>query len=437
MSRTRLRPPLTLDPPRPGRRSHAWVASLALSTLLAAGCEPATKVWNQLALPEPDQPIARGAPRPMLTPKVAPTPAADALSGTSAPPGKAGTKGKAGQDSKPAASAKKPLSEAAKRKAAKAAARKAARLRARKVIPLEMLTLAKDRVRGIPPRTKYPLLAVFARIRQIASVGEVRHLLPWTTRATREHIARNHKDSPIMPIAPRTLWHRLRGDLLQLEYAGQRAMLSLKQPQGVRKLTFYVEAGSWRLDLTDVDGSAGAKPLPPQVSLAEATKGITGRGPLVAVFHTPLGRFRCRLHEGRAADTVAHFVGLARGLIGPVHTGGRIRRFYDGLRFHAAVPGKLIQGGDPTETGTGGAGVTIRDEFDPKLRHDRAGVLSLASAGPHTGSSQFFVTLVPAPRLDDRHAIFGQCRDLKVVRAIAARAPRTVVLDKVTIQRDF
>jgi len=326
--------------------------------------------------------------------------------------------------------------KAVKAKVAKAKA-KARRRRAAKVVPLKGVVVARQHVHGQPPRADFPLPAVFARIRQIASVGEVRYLRPWLSRRTLDLVERQYGNSAVVPVAPRTLWQRVSGKVVRIEYAGSRAIVTLKRAQGFDKLTFYVERGSWRLDLSADGRLAGPAPRKPAISLRQATHGIPGRGPLVAVFQTSAGRFRCSLNEALAPETVTHFVGLARGKLGPVNAGGRVRHFYDGLRFHAAAPGKMIQGGDPTGTGVGGAGLTVRDEFEPKLRHDRAGVLSLASAGPHTGSSQFFVTLAPAPRLDDRHAVFGLCRDLSVVREIAALAPNTVILEKLTIQRGF
>ena len=82
--------------------------------------------------------------------------------------------------------------------------------------------------------------------------------------------------------------------------------------------------------------------------------------------------------------------------------------FYDGIIFHRVIDGFMIQGGDPTGTGTGGPGYKIKDEFGEGLKHDDEGVLSMANAGPNTGGSQFFITLAPTPWLDGHHAIFGR-----------------------------
>lgn len=403
--------------------------------MFTGGCMEAGDMWGELTLPPLAKPIARGEPH-QLVPRApdeetTTPPAAGRSIATKAPV----KKGKA-KPAKMSAAAKAAQAKALKATALKAK-RAARRKRAARVVPLKALELAPGAIVGRPPTTDFPLTAVFARIRQIASVGEVRYLRPWLSRRTLDVIERRHGNSAVVPVAPRTLWQRISGRILRIEYAGSRAIVTLKRPQGVDKLTFYVERGTWRLDLAADGTLTGPTPQKPVITLREATAGIPGRGPLVAVFKTSVGRFRCRLNEALAPETVTHFVGLARGKIGPVNAGGRVRRFYRGLRFHAAAPGKMIQSGDPTGTGVGGAGVTIRDEFDPKLRHDRAGVLALASAGPHSGSSQFYVTLAAAPRLDDRHAVFGLCRDLDVVRRISNRAPSTVTLEKLVIQRGF
>ncbi len=106
--------------------------------------------------------------------------------------------------------------------------------------------------------------------------------------------------------------------------------------------------------------------------------------------------------------TVANFVNLAQ------------RGYYDGLKFHRVIANFMIQGGDPTGTGRGGPGYSFADEFSPSLRHNSAGTLSMANAGPSTNGSQFFITHGPTPHLDDVHSIFGKVSSGQdVVDAIA------------------
>ena len=128
-----------------------------------------------------------------------------------------------------------------------------------------------------------------------------------------------------------------------------------------------------------------------------------------ATIETNHGTLKIELFEDRAPVTTKNFIDLAE------------KGFYDGVVFHRVIEGFMIQGGDPTGTGRGGPGHTIKDEFHPELKHDAAGILSMANAGPNTGGSQFFITLAPTPWLDRKHAIFGKVTEgMDVVRKIGA-----------------
>lgn len=118
--------------------------------------------------------------------------------------------------------------------------------------------------------------------------------------------------------------------------------------------------------------------------------------PIHATLRTERGDIELTLHAGRAPRTVANFLNLAR------------RGFYDGLSFHRVVDDFMVQGGCPEGTGRGGPGYTFDDEFHPDLKHDRAGTLSMANAGPDTNGSQFFITHRPTPHLDGKHSVFGR-----------------------------
>lgn len=167
---------------------------------------------------------------------------------------------------------------------------------------------------------------------------------------------------------------------------------------------------------------------------------------LYADFETSMGNFTCRLAFDKAPRTVANFVALAAGERAwlDLKTGSASPRpFYDGLTFHRVVAGFVIQGGSPKGDGTDGPGYTFQDEFDPTLRHSKAGILSMANSGPHSNGSQFFVTLAAATHLDDVHSVFGEVSSgMEVVNAIGNVATTSggqplipVVMNRVTIRR--
>jgi cyclophilin family peptidyl-prolyl cis-trans isomerase len=125
---------------------------------------------------------------------------------------------------------------------------------------------------------------------------------------------------------------------------------------------------------------------------------------LYAEITTPRGAVTCELFFRKTPLTVTSFVGLAEGTLGPAPR----KPFFDGLKFHRVVPDFVVQGGDPTGTGDGGPGFSFPDEFGPGLRHDSAGVLSMANDGPDTNGSQFFLTLRETNRLNYLHSVFGR-----------------------------
>lgn len=138
-----------------------------------------------------------------------------------------------------------------------------------------------------------------------------------------------------------------------------------------------------------------------------------------AAIETSKGTININLFPDEAPVTVANFVNLSN------------RKYYDGLNFHRVISQFMIQGGCPLGTGTGGPGYQFEDEFNPTLRHDKPGRLSMANAGPNTNGSQFFITHVPTPHLDDAHSIFGEVvsqSDQDVVDSIA-RGDRIVTID--------
>ena len=152
---------------------------------------------------------------------------------------------------------------------------------------------------------------------------------------------------------------------------------------------------------------------------------------LTALFSTSKGPIRVNLFADKTPITVANFVNLAQ------------RGYYNGLIFHRVIPDFMIQGGCPLRNGTGGPGYKFEDEFAPGLKHDKPGILSMANAGPNSNGSQFFITLVPTPWLDNRHSVFGEVVEgLDVVQAIGAtktgrqdRPVTDITIESVAIER--
>jgi peptidyl-prolyl cis-trans isomerase-like 1 len=166
-----------------------------------------------------------------------------------------------------------------------------------------------------------------------------------------------------------------------------------------------------------------------------ATQEISKDSVFIAVIKTNMGVIEIELFADKTPKTVDNFIGLAQ------------KKYYDGIIFHRVIENFMIQGGDPTGTGRGGEsiyGEKFNDEFVPELKHDSAGILSMANAGPNTNGSQFFITLVPTPWLDGKHTIFGKViNGMDVVKAIGKVATskpgdkplKPVTMETVTIEK--
>ena len=169
-----------------------------------------------------------------------------------------------------------------------------------------------------------------------------------------------------------------------------------------------------------------------QVTKETAMESNEDRGKMEkkAVVKTNKGTMEIGLYTEKAPLTTGNFIDLVN------------KDFYNGLIFHRVIADFMIQGGDPNGTGSGGPGYTIDDEFDGALIHDKKGVLSMANAGPNTGGSQFFITLVPTPWLDGKHAVFGEIiagQDVldaigKVETVAADKPVEDIVIETITIE---
>lgn len=142
-----------------------------------------------------------------------------------------------------------------------------------------------------------------------------------------------------------------------------------------------------------------------------------------ATIKTDAGDIVIGLYAASVPKTVNNFVFLARD------------GYYDDVIFHRVISNFMAQAGDPTGTGRGGPGYSFEDEFHPELKHDGPGVLSMANAGPNTNGSQFFITHVATPHLDNRHSVFGKVEEgLEVLLSIPDRDPTNLDAPAVTIQ---
>jgi len=168
---------------------------------------------------------------------------------------------------------------------------------------------------------------------------------------------------------------------------------------------------------------------------------------LYAHFTTSEGNFSVRLFDEETPNTVANFTGLADGSkewTDP-RSGWKVKEpYFNGTVFHRVIDRFMIQGGDPLGQGTGGPGYTFADEFHPKLRHTKAGILSMANRGPNTNGGQFFITLAATPWLDDKHSVFGEVvAGMDVVKKIGGtptskpgdRPIKAITVQTVTIEK--
>jgi len=181
-------------------------------------------------------------------------------------------------------------------------------------------------------------------------------------------------------------------------------------------------------------------PHPAPYRLDEAVAGLSGDYPLEASIETSAGTLHCELYEDVAPLTVANFVGLARGMRpfkDPNEGRWVTRPAYDGSSFHRVIAGFMIQGGDPSRTGSGEPGYVIPDEIDESIHADHRGLLYMANRGPNTNGMQFFILDGAAPHIDGRYTAFGECEPSELVAKIASARTdmRDHPAEPVTIER--
>jgi peptidyl-prolyl cis-trans isomerase A (cyclophilin A) len=219
----------------------------------------------------------------------------------------------------------------------------------------------------------------------------------------------------------------------------------MKFSNSLSALVFSMAAASMAVAQNTTPPPAQAPADLPDAPQATAAAMVLPNGPSV-IMDTSMGRITCQFFEKQAPKAVANFIGLAQGTIDWTDPDTKKKMhhkpYFDNTTFHRVIPEFMIQGGDPTGTGTGDPGFSFNDEFDPNLNFDKPGRLAMANSGPNTNGSQFFITEAGYDSLNQHYTLFGQCDDasVNVVKSIA-RVPRDandkpltpVVLKKVTI----
>jgi peptidyl-prolyl cis-trans isomerase B (cyclophilin B) len=148
-----------------------------------------------------------------------------------------------------------------------------------------------------------------------------------------------------------------------------------------------------RTSFLRIAGALALAAIPLNLQAADTTNPVSD---INIILHTSKGDIEGTIFASKVPMTAANFLNLAK------------KGYYNGLTFHRVIPDFMIQGGDPTGTGSGGPGYRFGDEFNPALKHSKPGIFSMANAGPGTNGSQFFITHVPTPHLDGRHSVFGE-----------------------------
>ncbi len=190
--------------------------------------------------------------------------------------------------------------------------------------------------------------------------------------------------------------------------------------------------------------SIPTRPPPFKINAVRTQLKLSSDDIIKARLETSKGDILCDLYPNIAPETVLNFVGLAEGAkewTEPTTGKKTLEPLYNNTIFHRVMDGFLIQGGDPTGTGNGGPGFRFGDEVWPDVLFDKSGRLAMASSGPSTNGSQFFITGVPTPHLNGKNTIFGQCtvdvvREIMKVEVDGAKPKTDVVLKKVHILRE-
>ena len=226
--------------------------------------------------------------------------------------------------------------------------------------------------------------------------------------------------------------------------SGRGQSFTLKYVMKARRFVLAIAAAALSLSVSAQQSTTKPAVLPdsPQPTGPAA---VPPNGPMV-VMDTSMGRITCQFFQKQAPVAVANFIGLATGKKDWTDPATKKvmhgKPYYNHTTFHRVIAQFMIQGGDPTGTGSGDPGFSFNDEFNPNLNFDVAGRLAMANSGPNTNGSQFFITELPYPSLSQHYTVFGQCDEpsVNVVKTIARvrtdsndKPIAPVYLNKVTI----
>ncbi len=300
-------------------------------------------------------------------------------------------------------------------------------------------------VTGQEPKAEVSLRAVVAALRTEVRQPKMGRVVEYLTEYSRQQLLPDPTRPLLAPLP--TVADRLEPAIGQVAFGGGRAAMVVRKSGMPLTSWFYLRQGRWLWDLADARPYEPAWLGPPDrdnhpITLDQALQGVPGTGPATLVFATSAGTFRCVLYADQVPELAANLIGLATGrrasrktLERTITQQWQFVPFYAGTVVHRALPGRMLEGGDPFGLGTGHAGYRVADQLDMALRHDRPGVLSMATIGPNSASCIWRIDLQPAPDRDDRDPVVGQCQELAVLQAMSRMPENSVVVQSVTVQR--
>lgn len=311
------------------------------------------------------------------------------------------------------------------------------------------LALDADVVTGVPPAGAPDLALAMREVVDAARVPGMPALRNLLTEESLQRLEGLAAGAPL-PITPSVIAARFAGRLAGVHFAGGRAAVVARQPDGTQLTSWwYLRSGAWRLDLVD------SRPLLPPtagpddslnrpVALQQVLDGVPGSGGLALRLQTQAGPIVCRLHTQLVPDAVAHLAALVSGQRAHRVVESKVMTTrWEASPFYRqpaagvvyAQDASFVAFGCPFGAGSGHAGFAVADQLTTQLRHDRPGVLSLVADAPNTASSRLAISLQPRPLRDDRDTIVGQCEQLDALTRLQRLPQRDQQIQRVELVR--